>query len=51
MSNVVDSSGRFEYFAGSPNASFFAAVIEDVGRLIVPSITINFWRWKPQARD
>ena len=40
MSNVVDSSGWLEYFAGTPNASFFAGVIEDVGRLIVPSITI-----------
>jgi predicted nucleic acid-binding protein len=40
MSNVVDSSGWIEYFAGAPNASFFAAAIEDVGRLIVPSITI-----------
>jgi predicted nucleic acid-binding protein len=40
MSNVVDSSGWIEFFAGAPNASFFAAAIEDVGRLIVPSITI-----------
>jgi predicted nucleic acid-binding protein len=40
MSNVVDSSGWLEYFAGTPNASFFADAIEDVGRLIVPSITI-----------
>jgi predicted nucleic acid-binding protein len=40
MSNVVDSSGWLEYFAGAANASFFAAAIEDAGRLIVPSITI-----------
>jgi toxin FitB len=40
VSNVVDSSGWLEYFAGSRNAAFFAASIEDVGRLIVPSITI-----------
>ncbi len=40
MSNVVDSSGWLEYFAGTPNASFFAPAIEDAGRLIVPSITI-----------
>lgn len=38
--NVVDSSGWLEYFAGSRNAAFFAAPIEDVNRLIVPSITI-----------
>lgn len=40
MNNVVDSSGWREYFAGTPNASFFAPAIEDAGRLIVPSITI-----------
>lgn len=40
MSNVVDSSGWLEYFGGTPNASFFAGAIEDVARLIVPSITI-----------
>lgn|ERR1035437_976272 len=40
MSNAVDSSGWLEYFAGTPNASFFAAAIEDVACLIVPSITI-----------
>ena len=38
--NVVDSSGWLEYFANGPNAGFFAPAIEDVGRLLVPSICI-----------
>ena len=38
--NVVDSSGWLEYFAESPNASFFAAPIRDVANLLVPAITI-----------
>jgi predicted nucleic acid-binding protein len=38
--NVVDSSGWLEYFAEGPNADFFAAAIEDVGQLIVPSLSI-----------
>lgn len=38
--NVVDSSGWLEYFANGPNADFFAPAIEDVGNLIVPSISI-----------
>jgi hypothetical protein len=38
--NVVDSSGWLEYFAGGPNAAFFAPAIENTRRLIVPSITI-----------
>jgi predicted nucleic acid-binding protein len=38
--NVVDSSAWLEYFAGGPNADYFAKAIEDVGRLVVPSITI-----------
>jgi toxin FitB len=38
--NVVDSSGWLEYFADGPNASFFATAIEDVGKLIVPSISL-----------
>jgi predicted nucleic acid-binding protein len=40
MNNIVDSSGWLEYFAGSANAAFFAPPIENVSRLIVPSITI-----------
>jgi predicted nucleic acid-binding protein len=38
--NVVDSSGWLEYFADGENASLFAPVIEDTGRLIVPVICL-----------
>lgn len=38
--NVVDSCGWLEYFADGPNASFFAAPIEKVENLVVPSICI-----------
>lgn len=38
--NVVDSSGWLEYFADSRNAAFFAPAIEDLRRLLVPSISI-----------
>ncbi len=38
--NVVDSSGWLEYFADTPNADSFAAAIEDLRSLVVPSITI-----------
>jgi toxin FitB len=38
--NVVDSSGWLEYFSGTPNSDFFASAIEDVSRLIVPTISI-----------
>ncbi len=38
--NVVDSSAWLEYFAGGPNAEFFAAAIEDSARLIVPAIVV-----------
>jgi predicted nucleic acid-binding protein len=38
--NVVDSSAWLEYFANGPNASYFAPAVEDVGALIVPSLTI-----------
>lgn len=38
--NIVDSSAWLEYFAGGPNASFFAAAIEDQKRLIIPSICL-----------
>ena len=38
--NVVDSSGWLEYFADDTNADFFAPAIENVGELIVPSISI-----------
>ncbi len=38
--NVVDSSAWLEYFANAPNASFFAAPIEQTDELVVPSLTI-----------
>ena len=38
--NLVDSSGWLEYFAGSPNAPFFAPAIEDLKNLVVPSICL-----------
>jgi predicted nucleic acid-binding protein len=38
--NVVDSSAWLEYFAGGSNASFFAAPIEAIDELVVPSLTI-----------
>ncbi len=38
--NVVDSSGWLEYFADAENAAFFESAIEDVDRLIVPSINL-----------
>ena len=38
--NVVDSSGWLEYFAGSENADFFAAAIEDTDHLLVPVICV-----------
>src|SRR5512139_1016357 len=39
--NLVDSSGWLEYFAGGPNAGFFAGPIEDVDNLIVPTLCIS----------
>ena len=38
--NVVDSSAWLEYFAGGPNASFFAKPIEQTDQLIVPALTL-----------
>ena len=38
--NVVDSSGWLEYFAGGPNAEYFASAIEDTRRLVVPSLSL-----------
>lgn len=38
--NVVDSSGWLEYFTDSKNAHFFARPIENLKKLIVPSISI-----------
>ena len=38
--NVVDSSGWLEYFAGGPNADFFAAAVEAVDELVVPTVSL-----------
>jgi len=38
--NVVDSSGWLEFFAGGPNADFFAPVLQAVDELVVPSVTV-----------
>ncbi len=38
--NVVDSSGWLEYFAGGPNARFFAPAIEHPADLIVPTLSL-----------
>jgi predicted nucleic acid-binding protein len=38
--NVVDSSAWLEYFAGGPNASYFAAPIEDTANLVVPTLCL-----------
>ncbi|UCF69458.1 MAG: type II toxin-antitoxin system VapC family toxin [Acidobacteriota bacterium] len=38
--NVVDSSAWLEYFADGRNASFFATPIEDLSRLVVPTLTL-----------
>lgn len=39
--NVVDSSAWLSYFAGDANAEIFAEPIENLEKLIVPSITIT----------
>lgn len=38
--NLVDSSAWLEYFAAGPQAGRFAAAIEDVTSLIVPTIVL-----------
>ena len=38
--NVVDSSGWLEYFADAKNAGFFSSAIEDLPRLVVPTIEL-----------
>ena len=38
--NVIDSSGWLEYFIGGENASFFAPAIQDVGKVVVPTVSI-----------
>jgi predicted nucleic acid-binding protein len=38
--NVVDSSGWLEFFAGGPNADFFADALGATDDLAVPTITV-----------
>ncbi len=38
--NVVDSSAWLEYFAGGPNAEYFASAIEEIDALVVPTIVV-----------
>jgi len=38
--NLVDSSAWLEYLANGPNASFFARAIEDIDKLLVPTICL-----------
>ncbi len=39
--NVIDSSAWLSYFAGDANAKIFSRPIEDIEKLIVPSIIIT----------
>ncbi len=39
--NVVDSSAWLSYFAGDKNAEEFSTAIEDIEKLLVPSITLT----------
>jgi len=39
--NVVDSSAWLSFFAGDANARVFSKPVEDIARLIVPSITLT----------
>ena len=39
--NVVDSSAWLSYFAGDKNARAFAAAIENIAELLVPSVTLT----------
>lgn len=39
--NVVDSSAWLSYFAGDKNSAIFAKGIEDLDKLLVPSITLT----------
>ena len=38
--NVVDSCGWLEYFANGPNADFFAPIIENEKKLLVPHVVV-----------
>ena len=39
--NVIDSSAWLSYFAGDGNAAVFAAPIENIPELLVPSIVVT----------
>jgi predicted nucleic acid-binding protein len=39
--NVIDSSAWLSYFAGDQNAAVFGKAIENIEKLLVPSITIT----------
>ena len=50
--NVVDSSAWLEYFAGGPNADFFAPAIEKTDDLIVPTLALfEVFKWILKQRD
>ena len=50
--NVVDSSGWLEYFAGGPNAAFFAKAVEATPALVVPSLSLyEVFKRIAQQRD
>lgn len=38
--NVIDSSAWLEYFTAGENATFFAAAIEDIQELVVPTLSL-----------
>ncbi len=38
--NLVDSSGWLEYFADGPNAGFFSRPIQDIGQLVLPTLSV-----------
>lgn len=38
--NVVDSCGWLEYFSGGARSDFYACAIEDVKKLVVPSVCL-----------
>jgi predicted nucleic acid-binding protein len=38
--NVIDSSGWLEYFIDGKNPKFFAPVIEDTAKVIMPTVSI-----------
>ena len=50
--NLIDSSVWLEYFAAGPQAGYFAAVIEKVDKLLVPTIVLlEVTRRVMQQRD